>query len=1483
MKKFKSFRATALAAAVVVSLAFPSPSRGRATARSGRGAAHRGPTVRLPGHVMPALAGAVRVAPATHATSGRRDADGEPLTLTVVLRRDDQVGFERYLHALYEPGTPSYRRFLSQRAIADRFGPSPRTYKGILRYLRANGFQLAEGSTNRLTLTVHGTRRGAERAFGVQLHDYRIGDRVFRANDRDPALPAQLAPQVQAVIGLSDLARPAPTTKAIRKAINEVICQIISLACPEVPGRRDVILELCRAQFDQNGNPNSDAFLSFLNLKCNPNLAASFRTEAAQLAPGAWLGIDGTGQKIGLLEFDTFDRNDVVDYLAFRGSPAAQIAKLAQVHVNGGAPAGANQAEVLLDIDAVLTLAPGADVVVYDAPFTGAGTSFQALLNAMVTGGVTIISNSWAYCEDQTTLADVQSIDAILANAAASGISVFNATGDTGSTCLDGSQNTVAVPADAPSATAVGGTSLKSGAVPSIYGTESSWNGAGDTPPTGQGGFGVSRFFARPAYQNGQTTSPMRSVPDVAVNADPAEGPMICQASAGGCPSGLLFGGTSVAAPIWGAFAAQLNQAQGHNIGAFNPVLYPLAATQGFHSAASLGTDFAHVGLGSPDVDALHLLLSGQTAGSVSAAVSEVIPLARRSPGSTDIPLAAGVAADGASPGYVLVQLRDANGNFIGGKTVSLAASPGSHVTIAPPSGVSTAANGAVVFTLTDLMPETVTFKATDTTDGLVLATTPTIEFEVPPAAGAVIGAFPTTVTADGTSMTTITVTLKDALNRPTPGKQITLSQGSGHSFVTAPNPSVTDASGQIHFTATDQVREVVTYTAVDVTDGDLPVPGNAQVTFNNGAGSACGNNAMPPSAAAGYVLTPFATGFAAGSLSFGNVNFNGCAGVSAPAFLGGNAFLLNFLNGDVFKLGAGGGAASSANRLGTVGPTLGWPTVGKDGSLYATRVATTGDFNTGAVLQLDPASGAVLRAVASNLRCPHSLAVDPLSGDLFFDDECFGAGADDAAIHRIRNPTAMTPTVEVYATLPATPNGKLVFAPNGSLYVVTGYTSPTPAPVVRVSGTNGPNPATVTPLTGVGSFYWVNIGEVGSNGEARSLITLTTAGLQLTDITTNPPTATTLAHNLGGGLAGPDGCLYALENTGTVVYKLGNADGSCRFLATNANPSLVLSPGTVMPNPAQGAAQTFTATLRNVDAPAGTPVFFQVAGANPRIQMVRADASGQAALTYTAAKAGSDVIVATATVSKVALTSNKAHVIWDPGKHVTFLTLNPSPTAGSAGKETSVVASLTDVSLDPPAPVPGASVQFTLGSTRCSGATDAHGLVTCQLTPSHAGMATLTAAFAGTTELLSATDAVGFNVIGLSPLQASCVPAGCDDGDSCTTDTCDNGQCRHTPPPGFAGVSCYLDAFGAALQGAARTDVRRSVKNQLRAKLKILLKLVRTAQKPGRRGTKAHRQIGPKLDALVAQLQRLRGKKFAASLADTLVAKARGARSALP
>src|SRR5262249_30222270 len=145
----------------------------------------------------------------------------------------------------------------------------------------------------------------------------------------------------------------------------------------------------------------------------------------------------------------------------------------------------------------------------------------------------------------------------------------------------------------------------------------------------------------------------------------------------------------------------------------------------------------------------------------------------------------------------------------------------------------------------------------------------------------------------------------------------------------------------------------------------------------------------------------------------------------------------------------------------------------------------------------------------------------------------------------------------------------------------------------------------------------------------------------------------------IGAGVIGPDGCLYA--NAHDTILKLAPSSGVCGFTPTNPAPTLSLTPTAVSPSPAQGTSRAFTATLRNVSAPEGTPIIFLVSGANSVVKMVRADGNGQATFSYTGVLTGNDRIVAAATTNGTPLNSNTARVTWASGSHTTFLTLNPS------------------------------------------------------------------------------------------------------------------------------------------------------------------------------------------------------------------------------
>ena len=1277
--------------------------------------------IRLEGHVLPTLSASEAVS--SKATNS--DQAGEELTLTLVLRRADEAGFQRYLADVYDPKSAQFRQFLTPREVSDRFGPTQDDMATVRDYFAQQGFRVDDESANRMTLTLAVSRGLAEQVLDVRIADYRTADREFHANDRDPVLPAPIASRVQGITGLSNLALPMPPAPLNSGVSGLAQCYKDSST---IQGAGNSIL--CGVGYFLLAVINDlfclDPITYFQGCRMIPLIPSG-------AAPPAQA--QGSAQKIGIVAFDSYHAGDVADFLALIGAPAGRIGQLSLVNVGGGAPVGANASEVLLDIDTVMTIAPEASYVVYSAPFTG-NTSFQALFNRMIDDGVTVISNSWAYCEDQTTLADVQSIDAIIATAAASGISVFNASGDSGSSCLDGSPNTITVPAGSPHGTAVGGTSVQPGPG-GLYGSETWWNGDLTIPVTGKGGFGVSRFFARPSYQDGFTASPMRSIPDLSLNADPvANGLPICQASAGGCPSGLLYGGTSVAAPMMAAFTALLNDAHGSNLGWINPQVYPLAATSAFHPPGPMGTDFAHVGLGSPNVSALYLALENAVAGAPSAAMSIVAAVETV------------VVADAGTPAIVLVQLRDANGSAVSGKTVQLTASAGSSALVTPASAVTNASNGAAAFTVTDTTIEDVVFTARSLTDNVDIDDTAAVSFVAPPAAAASIFAFPTSLPADGVSTTSITITLRDADNQPTPGKRVTLSQD-GRSVVSGPDPPVTDSNGEIVFTAFDSIEETVTYTAVDNSDGDLPIPGTAVVTFS---GSAAGSCVVPPTSADGFDLTSFANGFAAYPFFYGNVNW-GCRGATDAAFdADGNAYVMHFQTGALYKFGPDGGSAVVPLAT-NLGPTLGILAFGRDGRLYGAHGVTTGDFFTGDIVEIDPDTGAIVRVVASPLTCPGSLAVDPLTGDLFFDDVCYGAGSENPSLFRISDPGDTDPDrpteVTVYATLPRTPNGLIAFAPNGTIYVETGYLDAQPA-VVSVTGTDQAQPAIVTPVPDIWSFFWVNVGTTLPNGAAKTLIILQSgtggagADLNLVDITTSPVQVTTLAHDIGSGRIGADGCLYTA--TPDTVYKIAPSSGGCGFATTNPSPAIVLDPRTVSPNPQQGSTQTLMAQLRNVALPAGTPVRFRIEGTNEQTLMVRADADGIATLEYRGLFSGNDVITASAQIDALPLVSNVARVTWDAGPHASFLGII-GPVGAVAGEPVLLSASLVDAAEDPQAAIDGAAVHFAVGNQSCDGTTGADSIASCSVTLTNPGAYTLTVSYAGSAQHLPTASSALFVV----------------------------------------------------------------------------------------------------------------------------------------
>lgn len=523
------------------------------------------PTVTLPGHVVRSLANATLL-PHT------AQMDDEPIQLTVVLNLSDPQGAKALEDDVSDPNSQNFGKTIEANEYTSRFGPTQEAYDSLRTYLEENGFKVAMSSLNRRTLTVNGTRAQAQNAFHVAIDDYRQGERTFHAIARDPALPQAIAPFVMSVFGLSNKARMTPAF-----APNPATPMAIATAY-------------------------------------DGTLTSSKHSNTGGLPPG----LDGSDEGIGLIEFDSFEFSDVKNWLKFAGLPSKMIGNLGEVSVNGGttpsdcaqSDPGCGKTEVMVDIEAAMGVAQGAAVWVFDAPqdtdlastINYAGEYMEQFLNPAF--GRTL-STSWGLCEGDIGQSDATGMDSILSTLAASGITLFAASGDSGANCTDpqGSYpNAVTFPADTAHAIAVGGTVLDVNSDNS-YHSESWW---------GSGGYGLSQFIPQPSQQNKlYPSTTWRSVPDVAIEAAPSVA--VCQATATQSPacgistSGISWdiGGTSLAAPLWAgtwAIASQAARDAGTPLGTgANGILYTVQ--DGFHSAGSMsgaGHDFAHVGLGSP-------------------------------------------------------------------------------------------------------------------------------------------------------------------------------------------------------------------------------------------------------------------------------------------------------------------------------------------------------------------------------------------------------------------------------------------------------------------------------------------------------------------------------------------------------------------------------------------------------------------------------------------------------------------------------------------------------------------------------------------------------------------------------------------------------------------------------------------------------------------------------------------------------------------
>ncbi|WP_084557574.1 trypsin-like serine protease [Hamadaea tsunoensis] len=514
------------------------------------------PRVTLSGHDPSVPAGARR--------HGNLDAR-RPVSVALALKPRDEAGLNRFVAAVSDPRSPLYRHYLTAEQYTELYAPAQSDVDKVAAYLRGQGLKVTGVSGNRQVVDAVGTAGQVSAAFGTSIGSYSAADGTsFYSGDRAPSVPASLVPLTRAVTGLTD--RP-------------VAHRAGAPGGPSGPG----------------GGYTPAQFRTAYGMK---NLSGAY---------------DGSGQTVGLIEFDAFKQSDINAWTSNYGQPSVTPTV---VPVDGGkSTPGSDQLEVTLDIEAVAATAPRAAQIVYEAP-----NSDQAWVDEMAKiasdNKITILSGSWLNGE-KCESAPIQASHDSYTQLAAQGVTMLSASGDWGATgCgYQGDNSTVQAdfPASDPLFTGVGGTQLRTSDSAGTYQSESCWN-QGSSGNTRSGG-AYSSIYAKPSWQPG--SNQYRSVPDVALDADYGAGALSVYVNGGWQD----VGGTSLSAPLWAGYIAMVNQkskaAGKGNLGGMNPTLYAVAqssqygstfhdVTSGSNGTYSAGTGYdLCTGWGSPQGDNL--------------------------------------------------------------------------------------------------------------------------------------------------------------------------------------------------------------------------------------------------------------------------------------------------------------------------------------------------------------------------------------------------------------------------------------------------------------------------------------------------------------------------------------------------------------------------------------------------------------------------------------------------------------------------------------------------------------------------------------------------------------------------------------------------------------------------------------------------------------------------------------------------------------
>ncbi len=417
---------------------------------------------------------------------GRVSPDLAMGDLLLVLRRspEQQAGFGTFVDGQYDPASPDYQQWLTAEEVGEKFGPAQSDVDILCNWLRSHGFSVEEVSGDRLSIRFSGTATMVENAFHTEIHNLDVRGEKHVANMGDPRIPVALAPVVVGVKALHNFfPRPLHRLGArVTRDRETGSWQRAASATPVGAGRGEAATGAgIHPQFgtaDPYGNAIEDV---------TPYDFAKIYNVLPLWQAGT--PMDGTGQSIAIAGTSNIVLADVAAFRSAFGLPAKAPAVIITNSDPGTCLSLADSCysdliENSLDVEWAGAVAKGAAIVLVTSSAPTATTDALYLSENYIVQHKTaaIMNVSYGECEAALGTAGNTGYNNLWQTAAAEGIAVFVASGDSGAAGCDQGYDAVdGVPygaqfgltvnglASTPYDTAVGGTDFDWGSTVAPY------------------------------------------------------------------------------------------------------------------------------------------------------------------------------------------------------------------------------------------------------------------------------------------------------------------------------------------------------------------------------------------------------------------------------------------------------------------------------------------------------------------------------------------------------------------------------------------------------------------------------------------------------------------------------------------------------------------------------------------------------------------------------------------------------------------------------------------------------------------------------------------------------------------------------------------------------------------------------------------------------------------------------------------------------